>query len=86
MALKKFLTFCKSRKIITFAHLNCINVNDNIKDNFMRGKVNNMVSKVKTLSICALELKSKWIHEDVILSRENDSHDATPHFNQHWSY
>ena len=52
----------------------------------MQGKVNNMFSKVKTFNICALEPKSKWIHEDVILSRENDSHDATPHFNQHWSY
>ena len=41
----------KSRKIITFSHLNSTNFNDNFKDNFMREKVN----KTKTLNICALE-------------------------------
>ena len=34
----KFLTFFKSRKIITFSHLNSINFNDNLKDNFIREK------------------------------------------------
>ena len=29
----------KSRKIITFSHLNSINFNDNFKDNFMHEKV-----------------------------------------------
>ena len=47
-ALTKFLTFFKSRKIITFSHLNSINFNDNFKVNFMRKKVNKMASKAKT--------------------------------------
>ena len=46
----------KSHKIITFSHLDSINVNDNFKDNFMREKVNKMASKViKTLNICMLK-------------------------------
>ena len=53
---------------------------------FMPEKVNKMASKVKTLNICALDPKWKWIHDDVILNRKNDSQDATPNFNQHWSY
>ena len=53
--LTKFLTSFKSRKIITFSHLNFINLNDNFKDNFMREKVNKMTSKAKTLNIYALE-------------------------------
>ena len=24
--------------------------------------------------------------DDIMLNRKNDSHDATPDFNQHWSY
>ena len=54
-AYQKLLTFVKSRKIITFSHLNSINFNDNFKGNFMREKVNKMASKAKTLNICALE-------------------------------
>ena len=50
---------------------------------FMRKKVNKIVSKVKTQNICALDSNWKWIHDDVILSPKNDSHDATPNFNQH---
>ena len=57
--LTKFLTFFKSRKIITFSHLNSVNVNDNFKDNFMREKVNKMASKTKALNICALESNRK---------------------------
>ena len=55
VALATFLTFFKSRKIITFSHLNSANFNDNFKDNFMREKVNKITSKAKTLNICALE-------------------------------
>ena len=59
VALTKILTFFKSRKIITFSHLNSTNFNDNFndnfKDNFMREKVNKIASKVKDLNICALE-------------------------------
>ena len=47
VALTKFLTFFKSRKIITFSHLNSTNFNDNFKDNFTREKVNKMPSKAK---------------------------------------
>ena len=50
------------------------------------GKVDKMASKAKTLNICAVDPNWKWIHDDVILRRKNDSHDATPNFNQHWSY
>ena len=38
LALTKFLTFFKSRKIITFSHLNSINFNKNLTDNFMGEK------------------------------------------------
>ena len=55
LALTKFLTFLKSRKIITSSHLNSINFDDTFKDNFMREKVNEMASKAKSLNICALE-------------------------------
>ena len=55
VALTKFLKFFKSRKNITFSHLNSINFNYNFKDNFIREKVNKMTSKAKTLSICVLE-------------------------------
>ena len=55
VVLTKFLTFFKSRKIITFSHVNSINFNDNFKDNVIREKVNKMASKAKTLNICALE-------------------------------
>ena len=41
-----------------------------------------MASKVETLNICVLDPNWKLIHDDVILSRKNDSHDATPNFNQ----
>ena len=58
LILTKFLKFFKSRKIITFSHLNFINLNDNFKDNFMQRKVNKMASKAKTLNICALD--SNW--------------------------
>ena len=47
VALTKFLTFFKSRKIIAFSHLNSTNFNDNFKDNFTREKVNKMASKAK---------------------------------------
>ena len=47
VALTKFLTFFKSRKIIIFSNLNSTNFNDNFKDNFMRKKVNQMASKTK---------------------------------------
>ena len=47
VALTKFLMFFKSRKIITFSHLNSANFNDNFKDNFMREKVNKMASNAK---------------------------------------
>ena len=53
---------------------------------FMQEKVNKMASRAKTLNICALYPNWKWIHDNVILSRKNDSHDAAPNFNQHWSY
>ena len=49
----------------------------------MREKVNKMASRAKTLKICALEPYWKWIHDELILSRKNDSHDAIPNFNQH---
>ena len=52
----------------------------------MREKVNKIASRAKTLNICALEPYWKWIHDELILSRKNDSHDAIPNFNQHWSY
>ena len=55
VALTKYLTFFKRCKIITFSHLNPTNFNDNLKDNFMREKVNKMTSKAKTLNICTLE-------------------------------
>ena len=55
VALTKFLKFFKSRKIITFSHLNSINFNYNFKDNFIREKVNKMTSKAKTLNICVLQ-------------------------------
>ena len=55
VALTKYLTFFKSRKIITFYHLNSINLNDNFKGNFMRKKGNKMVSNAKTVITCALE-------------------------------
>ena len=55
VALTKFLTFFKSRKVITFSHLNSLKFNDNFKYNFMREKVNKMASKAKTSNICALE-------------------------------
>ena len=32
VALTKFLTFIKTRKIVTFSHLKSINFNDNFKD------------------------------------------------------
>ena len=70
VVLTKFLTFFKSRKIITFSHLNSINFNDNFKDNVIREKVNKMASKAKTLNICALESNWKWIHDGLILSRK----------------
>ena len=47
VALTKFLTIFKSRKIIIFSNLNSTNFNDNFKDNFMREKVNQMASKTK---------------------------------------
>ena len=53
---------------------------------FMREKVNKMASNVKTLNICALDPNWKWIHDDVVLSRKYDSHNATPNFKHHWSY
>ena len=52
----------------------------------MRGKVNKMPSKARTLNICALGPKWKWIHDNLVLSRKNDCHEAIPNFNQHWSY
>ena len=51
VGLKKLLTFFKSRKIITFSHLN----STNFKDNFMLEKVNKMALKAKKLNIPALE-------------------------------
>ena len=40
----------------------------------MREKVNKMASKViKTLNICMLKPNWKSIHDNVILSRKNDS-------------
>ena len=47
VALTKFLTFFKSRKIITFSHLNSTYLNDNFRDNFMGAKVNKIASKSK---------------------------------------
>ena len=47
VALTKILIFFKSRKIITFSHLNSINFYDSFKDNFMRQKLNKMVQKLK---------------------------------------
>ena len=47
VALTKLLTFFKSRKIITFSHLNFTNFKDNFKYNFMREKVNQMASRAK---------------------------------------
>ena len=55
VALTKFSIFLKSRKIISFSHLNSTNFNENFKDNFMREKVNKMGSKAKTSNTCALE-------------------------------
>ena len=52
----------------------------------MREKVNKTASKAKTLNVCAVEPNWKWIHDDLILSRKNDSQDAIPNFNQHWLY
>ena len=49
---------------------------------FIWEEVNKMASKVETLNICVLDPNWKLIHDDVILSRKNDSHDATPNFNQ----
>ena len=86
VVLAKFLTVFISRKIITFSYLDSINFNDNFKDNFMRENVNETASKTKTLNICALEPNWKLIHDDLILSHKNDSHDAIPSFNQHWLY
>ena len=40
----------------------------------MTEKVNKMASKlIKTLNICMLDTNWKSIHDDVILSRKNDS-------------
>ena len=86
LALAKLLTFFKSREIITVSHFNSTNFNDNFKHNFMREKVNKMASNVKTLNICALGPNWKWIHDDLIWSCKNDSHDAILNFNQHWWY
>ena len=86
VALAKFLTVFISRKIITFSYLDSINFNDNFKDNFMRENVNETASKTKTLNIWALEPNWKLIHDDLILSHKNYSHDAIPSFNQHWLY
>ena len=55
VALTKMLTFLKSRKIITFSHLNSTNFNNNFKVNFMREKVNKMTLKAKPLNVCMLE-------------------------------
>ena len=66
VGLKKLLTFFKSRKIITFSHLN----STNFKDNFMLEKVNKMALKAKKLNIPALEPNWKWIHDDLILNRK----------------
>ena len=52
----------------------------------MREKVNKMVSKVETLNYFALDPNWTWIYHGVILSRKNDSGDATPNFNQSWLY
>ena len=60
------------------------NFKDNLKDNFMREKMNKLASKA--LNICALDSNWKWILDDLILSCKNDSHDAILSFNQHWSY
>ena len=49
-------------------------------------KVNKMASKVKTLNICEVEPNWKWIYDDVILNHKDNSCDASPKFNQHWSY
>ena len=86
VALTKFLTVFISRKIIAFSYLDSINFNDNFKDNFMRENVNETALKTKTLNICALEPNWKLIHDDLILSHKNDSHDVIPSFNQHWLY
>ena len=55
VALTKFLTFFKSRKIITFSDLNSTYVNDNFRDNSMGAKVNKIASKSKICNIYALE-------------------------------
>ena len=71
--LTKFLTFFKSREIITYWDLNSISFNNNFNGNFMRfmrEKVNKMASKAKILNICALESNWKWIHYDLILRRK----------------
>ena len=47
VALIKFWTFFKSRKIIAFSHLNFTDFKNNFKYNFMRKKVNKMASKAK---------------------------------------
>ena len=41
----------------------------------MPEKINKTASKAKTLNICLLEPNWKWIHDDLILSRKNDSFD-----------
>ena len=56
VALTKFLTFFKSRKIITFFQLNSINFSDNFKDNFMRGKLNKWAQKLKLYISARLSL------------------------------
>ena len=68
MGLPKQLSFSEICKFITFSHLNSINFNNNFEDNFMREKVNKIVSKAKTLNICTVEANWKWIHDDLILS------------------
>ena len=45
--IKKFLTFFKSRKTITFYHLKSTYLNDNFRDNSMGTKVNKIASKSK---------------------------------------
>ena len=54
--IKKFLTFFKSHKTITFSHLNSTYLNDNFKDNFMREKVNKMASEANIWNVYALSL------------------------------
>ena len=47
VALTKFLMLFKSRKIITFFHIDSTNFKDNFKDYFIREKVNKMAPKAK---------------------------------------